>query len=80
MIPTLWYGSLLESLKLILLAFYLTYGNVVRLEILHEFLPGDLSSIVGTSILVGLPPVLCCTLELARCKRHLLLVITMGYV
>ena len=60
---------MLESSELIWLEFYHTCGNVVRLEALAKLLLGDLSSIIGTSILVRLPPVLCYALELAERKK-----------
>ena len=73
MILTHSHRPLLESPELIWLEFYHTYGNVVRPEALAKLLPSDLSNIVGTSILVRLPLVLCCSLELARRNKHLLM-------
>ena len=49
---------------------------MVQPEALAKLLLGDLSNIVGTSILVRLPPVLCYFLELARHNKHLLMVAT----
>ena len=49
-------------------------------EALAKLLLGDLSSIVGMSILVRLSPILCYNLELAEHKKHLLMVITLSYV
>ena len=45
-------------------------------EALAKLLLDDLSSIVGMSILVRLPPVLCCALELVGRNKHLLMVAT----
>ena len=69
MILTHSHRSLLESPKLIWLEFYHTCGNVVWPEALAKLLPRDLSNIVGMSILVRLPLVLLCALELAGCKN-----------
>ena len=49
-------------------------------EALTKLLLGDLSSIVGTSILVRLPLVFYYALEVAEHKKHLLMVIILSYV
>ena len=48
-------------------------------EALAKLLLDDLSNIIGTSILVRLPPVLCYALELSGRKKHLLMVATIYF-
>jgi hypothetical protein len=53
------HGSLLESMKLLLLQFYESLRNMVRPKTVSELLPSDGWSVVWASILIKLPPFLC---------------------